>query len=481
MLGGCHVQVETPPPSTLVEGAIEASVSFDQTFLAYYTQPSKLPNGPYSGSLEVMPLPSGSAVALGDGAYKATFGESADALYFDRQPAMDVTTGLYVGIFSVWTPRLDASVALTSGYATLGVGTADQAAYIFVDAAEPNVKAPGQVKLVRTGDCAGTSCPVTTLADGVVVTGTRMSLDGRHASYTTQTIAGGVDTRDFFLVSVADGTTTHVASTTIPPQVESINYSLSGFSPDGSLFASVTTSQGVPLQLQVISTATGAPVPWATPPPGTMCTNVAFSDPETLFLGVLDASGGWHLHRSTATEEALFLNASQFFVFNAPQGAGRYLFFSTGPVVAKQPHDLQMMDLASPSMPTVSLAMATFGGIHLSRDVSSLWLVDQFDVTAGTGTLMTASLPAGQLAKVADSVAPSGANFGGGTDHLFYFGAATLASGVANAEGQPLLGWSQGDVHQVDPDALRWDDAPNPPTMYVTADNPLRIYRESLP
>jgi hypothetical protein len=52
---------------------------------------------------------------------------------------------------------------------------------------------------------------------------------------------------------------------------------------------------------------------------------------------------------------------------------------------------------------------------------------------------------------------------------------------VPNVSDAPLYDFSQGTSRQVDPDALRWVSAASPPTVYVTADNPLRIYRELLP
>jgi hypothetical protein len=484
LLAGCGHTV-VPAPETVVEGAIVAEVSIDQSFISYYTQPSRLSAGPYTGSLEVMPLPSGSKIPLGAGAFNANFGRSSDTLYFVQQPTIDVATSSYTGSFSIWTPRLDAPVQLSSGYVPRSAGTADHAEILFLDTPTPDQSAQGAVKLLRTSGCAGTSCPMSTLADGVALSSMRMSLDGRYAAYTVKTIAGGVDTRDIFLVSVAAGTTTHVASTTIPPQFASLSYQLSSFAPDGSLLATLTTLGNSALQVQVISTATAAPVAWAAPPPGMVCTNVVFSDPSTLLVSVLDAGGGFHLHRTTATTEAPFLDYTRFFLYDFPEGAGRYLFFSTGPAVANMPYDLEMMDLANPTAPPVPLATSTFGGgggIHLSHDLSAVWLVDQYDTASQLGTLVVASLPAGQISKVADSVYGGGANFGADTDHLFYFGAATLPSGVPNASGAPLYGWSQGaTARQVDADALRWDTALDPPTMYVTADSPLRIYREPLP
>jgi hypothetical protein len=479
MLAGCGGRVETPAPVTVVEGAIVAHPSIDQSFIAYYTQPTRLPHGPFSGSLEVMPLPSGPPIALGDGAFNANFDRSDGTLFFLQQPTVDPTTSAYTGSFSIWTPKLDAPFKVSTGFVPRSASVADHSAVLFLDTTTPALTASGQVKLLRASECAGTTCPVTTLADNATLTATRMSLDGRYAAYDTQASVGGVDTRDIFLVSVADGKTTHVASTAMPPQVAARSYQLSAFSPDGSLLATLTTLGGSPLQLQVISTATGAPVAWAAPP-GMLYTNVVFADPGTLLVGVFDAAGA-HVHRTTATGESQLLDATQFFVFDSPPGAGRYLFFSTGPVMTNAPYDLQMLDLSAPTAAPVSLASSTFGGIHLSEDVSTLWLVDQYDPTTSVGTLVTASLPGGQLSKVADGVYGGSANFDWDTSRLFYFGAATLPSQVPNATGAPLYRWSEGTVQQVEPDCLRWAVATSPPTLYVTADSPLRIYRTPLP
>jgi hypothetical protein len=63
VLAGCGGRTETPAP--IVENAIAASVSPDQSLLAYYAQPSHVSGTLFTGILEVMPLPSGSAVRLG--------------------------------------------------------------------------------------------------------------------------------------------------------------------------------------------------------------------------------------------------------------------------------------------------------------------------------------------------------------------------------------------------------------------------------
>ena len=69
VMAGCGrvEQPSQPAPTSLIQGAVLAQVSSDQSFIAYYNQPSRLANGPYIGSLEVMPLPSGRAIPLGDG------------------------------------------------------------------------------------------------------------------------------------------------------------------------------------------------------------------------------------------------------------------------------------------------------------------------------------------------------------------------------------------------------------------------------
>jgi hypothetical protein len=483
LLAGCGGQTEGHTPTTLVENAVGASVSFDGTFIAYYVQPSRLSAGPFSGSLEVMPLPSGSAISLGDGAIGANFGASVGTLYFLQRPTMDATTSEYTGTFSIWTPKLDVPVALSSGYVPRSVTTADHSVILFLDTPQPDQAAPGQVKLLQTGECAGTSCPVQTLADGVALTAERMSPDGRYAAYDTETLADGGEEREIFLVSVADATTTQVATTTIPARVVSVQ-ELSSFAPDGSLLATLTTIDGNALQLQVISTATGAPIPWATPP-GTFSTNVQFADPATLLVGVLDAQGISSVYRTTATEASLLVNATQFFLSYVPAGAERYLFFTTTTtttaLASNAPYDLQMLDLSAPTAPPVTLAQSTRSVPSVSNDLSAAWFIDPYDAATGLGTLIAASLPGGRLSTVASSANFSGGeNFGGDTSHLFYFGTPSFSSSVPNAAGAALYDFIQGASEQVDPDALRWD-SDSTPTIYVTANNPLRIYREPLP
>jgi hypothetical protein len=112
-----------------------------------------------------------------------------------------------------------------------------------------------------------------------------------------------------------------------------------------------------------------------------------------------------------------------------------------------------------------------------------VWFLDPYDATTGLGAIMAASLPEGRLSTVASPASFSGgANFCADTNQLFYFGTPNAPSpAVPNWADAPLYDFSQGTSRQVDPDALRWISASSPPTVYVTADNPLRIYRELLP
>jgi hypothetical protein len=388
----------------------------------------------------------------------------------------------YTGTLSVWTPKLDAPVTLSSGYVPRSATTASHPVILFLDTPQPNQAAPGQVKLLRTGECTGATCPVQTLAAGVTLTATRMSLDGRYAQFDTQTVTGSGEVHSAFLVSVADGTTSQVGTTTIPPQVP--YQELAALAPDGSLVATITTVQGNALQLQVISTATGAPMPWGTPPAGMLCTSVQFADPATLFVEVLDGQGNASVYRTTATGASPFANATQFFLFQAPPGAERYFFFSTtamAALAAQAPFDLQMVDLAAANATPIPLAQSTLTVPILSDDLSSLWVLDRYDVATGNGTLIEASLPSGRLTTVASSVNVDSINFASGTNDLFYDTPPYMPSGVPNAVVAPLIVFSGGKSEVIDPDVIRWNSAPSPPTLYVTADNPLRIYREPEP
>ena len=478
-------QTKGPPSEVVVANAIGAAVSFDQSLIAYYTRPSRLSGGPFTGSLEVMPLPSGSATSLAEGVFGASFGASVDTLYFAQRPTLDPTTQEYTGTLSIWRSGLHAPVALSSGFVPRSVTTADHSATLFLDTPEPDQDAAGQVKLLRTSECAGTSCPVQTLGDAVMVTAMRMSLDGRYAAYDTKAGASADADRAVFLVSVTGGATTQVATPTIPAQLP-FAQELSSLSPDGSLLATLTTISGQPLQLQVLSTATGTPVPWSTPPAGTMGENLQFADAATLFVGAQDARGNTAVYRTTATATSLIVSATQFFLSYVPAGAERYLFFSTTAATAlasKAPYDLQMLDLSAPNAVPVLLAHATRGTPSISNDLSTAWFLDPYNTTTGLGAVVAASLPEGRLSTVASAASFSGgANFCAGTNQLFYFGTPTGPSrAVANASDEPLYDFSQGTSRQVDPDGLRWISASNPPTVYVTADNPLRIYREPLP
>src|SRR5580692_11263190 len=277
-----------------------------------------------------MPLPSGRAIPLADRAFDANFNRSTDTLYFFQEPALVAATSMYVGSLSIWTPKLAAPVRLSSGYVPHSATTLDHSVTLFFDTPQPDPTAPGRVKLLRTAGCAETSCPVLTLTGDLSLTGTGISLDGRYADYHPVTTAvDGVETHDVFLVSVSEGKATRVARSTIPSRAASLDWDLSTFAPDGSKLATFTTLGGAALQLQVVSTATGAPIPWAAPPAGTTCITAAFSDPATLFVEVLDAEGGLSIHRTTATGESRFVSATQFFLSHTPAGSERYLFFST--------------------------------------------------------------------------------------------------------------------------------------------------------
>ncbi len=472
----------TSPGTTLVTDAVLAEVSADQRYIAYYKQPRGLANGPYSGSLEVMPLPSGAAISLGEGAFDANFSGSARALYFFQRPTFNAATSSYAGALSIWTPALTAPVSLSSGYVPVSSTTPDHSTTLYFDVPGLAAGTAGAAKLVRTAECAGTTCPVTTLAEGVVVLGTRMSGDGSYAAYDMQT-TNGDGQYAVSLVSVANGTTTQVATIAgMPSQVN--GFRLSDLSIDGSLLATLTQGSGGAPSIQVISTATGAPVPWAAPPPGTTCTKVLFSDASTLFVGALDAQGNPLVFRTTATEAAPFVQATQFFLTHGPSGAERYFFFSTTPGAvfgSGSPYDLQMIDLSGSPSP-IPLAQSTRSAPALSGDLSMVWFVDQYDAATGLGALKTASLPSGQVSAVASPVYGGSANFGAGKDDLFYFeNAAVPSPAVPNGLDEPLDVYTGGRSQRIDPDALRWATGENPPTLYVSAENPLRIYSEALP
>src|SRR5580658_995832 len=116
VLTGCGGRAETLTPAPIVQNAVAAAVSPDQSLIAYYSQPSHVSGTLFTGILEVLPLASGSAIRLGDEAFAANFGLSGETLYFFQHPTLDATTSEYTGTLSIWTPKLDAPVTLSSGY-----------------------------------------------------------------------------------------------------------------------------------------------------------------------------------------------------------------------------------------------------------------------------------------------------------------------------------------------------------------------------
>jgi hypothetical protein len=468
----------------LVENAVVADVSGDQKLLAFYTKPTRLNGGPYSGSLQVMTLPSGAPLSLAEDAFDANFNGPSETMYFFQQPALNPKKSNYAGTLWLWNPTLTAPVALSSGYASISATTADHAVTLFLDTPGPDSSVPGDVRLVRTQDCANASCVTTTVASGVVVLATRVSLDGRYAAYDTQTTDGTTTERDVFLVSVADATTTHVGAAMIPYGMQGLQR-FSDLSPDGSLLATITAADGNGLALQVVSTTTGAGTPWSALPAGLSCTGVQFADATRLLVGTVDAQGGSAVYLTTATEASVLVNASQFFLEHSPPGAERYFFYSTTPVAALAtgaPYDLQMLDLLSPSAPSVPLATASLSTPKLSDDLSRVWVTDHEDPSTGLGTLMIASLPAGPASIAASGAYASSANFAAGTDGFIYGDGEATAASVPNGVVGPLsILTGSGATLPIESDSLRWVSAPSPATIYVTADNPLRIYREATP
>ena len=111
LLATCGGTVSKPQIPALIEGVIASQVSSDQSLLAYYSAPSHLMNGPITGSLSVVPLPSGVPISLGDGAFDANFDRGPSVLYFFTNPAIDVESPLtepptYDGALSIWTPAM---------------------------------------------------------------------------------------------------------------------------------------------------------------------------------------------------------------------------------------------------------------------------------------------------------------------------------------------------------------------------------------
>jgi hypothetical protein len=417
-LAGCS----SSGPSKLVDNAVLAAVSPDEKLLAYYTNYSMMSNHAALGTLSVKPLAGGAPTALGDNAFGAAFTMNGSAMTWSTGPTPSTdanAVNVVYGALSVWTPQTTAAVKLTTGLATYAAEPPDSSFVLYFDGAMPTRAQTGNVVLVRTAECTGTTCKPVMLASNVEVSSMISSLDGRFGAYVVRNGTGAAAMHEAWLVDVAAGTTTKVAASTLANFV--------ALSPDGSLLATGASLMvpgvpvPVPLQLQVFSTSSKALVTWAAQPQGTATVQAAFSDASTLITRVTTAQMMGSIYRSTASAATQLVPTAKLFILQRnTAAAARWLFVTTANATA--PYDLSVYDLMAATPTAMTLGTMT-SAPTVSNDGTLVRFMENYDVNAETGSLMTAALPAGQPSKVADGVPLGGVAFVSETDKVLYLDA----------------------------------------------------------
>jgi hypothetical protein len=502
----------------VVPDEVVVDVSSDQTLLASYASAALAGPGPLGGKLRVRPLPMGDpifeAIDVDGGpvqAFGATFGlRGTTLLYFTR-----ATAGIDAGPQPVdfgqpwlWSPALGSPAPLAAGLVTLWTATPDHSIILFVESTKPvlgPVSSVGEtLRLLSTADCAAGSCPTTPLVDIPAVSGppvptpriVRIAIapDGLHVAYQEETAnTDGTRIEAITLVSTADQSKIPVSSTRVPAAITYLG-ELFSFSPDGSLLATVEDRGNGPLQLKVASTATGAGVGWQPQPADLLCTQVGFSDSQTVFVAAVAneqvATIGNNqpnpqidpqIWRTTADSSTRFADpGSAFTVSHTYPGTERYLAYTTAPgavILAGQPHDLLLADLATPGA-VFSLGVVGSGTLTFSQDVSSAFTYEGFQPFTQTGTLIQVPLPPhGDAGTTVDiNVYTGSASFARGSSKILYF----ANPDTRTSSGQSLIEWD-GTGTQLEGFALNYVSADNPPTLYFTLADPRAIYRQPLP
>jgi hypothetical protein len=411
---------------SLVPGGVIASVAPDQSRLAYYTNLTTVA-ATQVGDLKVTSLPVPDApTSLASGAYAAAFaggGTSVSTLYFYTGATPSVVTGstTVYGALSVWTASLTGPVALTTGFATYHAVAADNSFVIFLDSPTASSATAGDVVLVHAANCAGTTCTPTTLATGVVLTGNPiLSNDATLAAYVTKSGTAPNLTYTAWLVDVAAGTQTSVATSNAAQPV--------AFSPDGTLFATSTGAQA----LDVISTTTRAPTTWGALPTGAKVLSVEFGDSAHLYVRADDATNVQHVYQVTASAPATSI-ATPVQAFELPHNAGtttavaRYLIANS--TAAAGVGNLALYDLdATTPMPVELTSMGGTATVSEAFDQTKLRFLDGFDETTDRGVLTEVTLPAGTTLAIANDIYyPTVSGYTTAADELFYLDDGTTA------------------------------------------------------
>jgi hypothetical protein len=258
----------------------------------------------------------------------------------------------------------------------------------------------------------------------------------------------------------------------IPTGTELVD-DLLAFSADGSLVATVGTVDRAAMQLQVFSTSSGEPVTWGSQPARTLCTDIAFMEPNGIFTHLAQDDGKRAVYYSTAESAAQHVVDATYFVLRS----NRFLLFTTSGASAIEGNgvtNLSVLDLWSSSLLPVKLG-SSVKYFEISDDLQAMWMMDDYDPEWGYGRLNLVSLPDGASRMVSPSAYIWGAAFMSGTHELLFFG-----DGMPNQVGGPLYHWATDRTEVVEADAVNFFGRSDPPTLYVTTAAPLAIHARAV-
>ena len=474
--GGADGSVDSglPGPMSLVATAALAGVSADQKILAYYSPgTATLANGQITGTLSVTPNPPSAMVPpakLDDGAFSASFSRTGSTLlYLTGQVAsQDMGSTAIYGALHIWTPMLSSPVKLSVGLAGHLVTPSDGAWVLFWDVPAPMQGGTGKVSFARAADCSANACKAVELTpQPVQVVAMTASQDGRYAAWQVKSGMGIQAKLQTFLFSVADAKLMQVAETTVAPGV---TVAPMAFSPDGNLLATtVTAMMFIPLQLQVINTATFAADPAWKQPAMAATVEAHFADATTLIAheytikGFTPTDDG--LHKVTAGGAARFSPGVDFFeIPQQPAGANRFLFAANGG--GKGTIGVQLYDLGAMMPAPISLSSATSGFPAISDDLKSAEFLDTYDPNTRTGTLTVAGLPGGERTTIAAGVSIFSAAFADGSSKVVYIDKPD-ATGAGT-----LTVWSAGTATVVAHNVIDFRSRKAPDTLYFAVTQP---------
>jgi hypothetical protein len=440
-------------PTRLVGGgAVLASVSYDQAWVAVLTAPTRQSNGSYLGTLEVNATSSAlAAVTLDDRSDGGSFARGSALWFRGGVTLIDEGTPASphpYGALKVWLPGSRAPIQIGDNVRDFAVSQ-DGSACIFMDWAQQTIDPSNRGKLVAvsTAGCNDGSCLPIVLATDVSAAQAswRLSDDGRFAFATVRGAADG-DEGSAVLVTLASGVTqtlstaagTRAAMMTAGGDI--VAWVEGDHQLQAAATANPTTTTTFALDAALIDTAELVD--------GTHYVAkvhaVASSDPASLVLVSATATTSLPLNLPPL---GLFVSQT------APGTSTRYLFFSASEDAASGTRDLWLLDLLQPATPPLQLGArvepSLAAAVALSDDGTALRYRDNFDVTTRRGDEYQVPLAAPARNLIATGI--SAAAFIPGDTRLLFVDApdATSGAGVLTllpALGQPTLLEGVGEV-----------------------------------